>query len=1094
MVIATLSPFSAIAGNENEKYPYTMFAASEDDGAITVNADNFCVNGNIASNGTIVSSGSINVNGTKTENAGENMIYIFDKIDTEYFDNGNTCEYEADYTLEDTNININVPTEVMGETTLNGNINITTALKSLSDINLLGEVKNTDDSIIFSKYGNIIIDSTNVNVNGLIYAPFGTVEIKVQNLNLNNVVIIANKIVIECSSVNANYSSNAAEFVGVESELIYISKDEWEYMTDDNDNGLPDFFEDYENWATLIDSDEDGLPDSIEDYLETDRFSDDTDGDGLTDYYEIFKTYTEPTITDSDGNGTDDGNEDFDDDGLTNIDEYNQGTKPWVSDTDNDDLSDGDEVNLYDTDPLSPDTDGDELEDGDELVLGTDPLIPDTDGDGILDSAEIFFQTLTYENDDSVIRNVSVSMEITGNINKTTSIENVMDIDILCSDVVGLVGEPFSIESESAFEEAVISFDIDTSKLKDTEFTNLIFLWYDEENYRFVELDTEYDEENGIVSTTTTHFSKYMLVDAAIWVEAWSEILDYGTNEDSGNEDIIYNTVLAIDCSSSMSGNDPITTKTNISSAYDAKYPKTCDRIRAGESYVDHMGEEDSAGVILFSSSARIATKLTNDTETLKLALQNVTNSGGTSFNSAISKSISLYDSADLESENTINRIILLSDGQSSVSDSYLDLAVEKGIQIYTIGLGSGVIETVLTYIAEYTGGYYFKADTSGELVDIYVEIVEGGFNSTDTDGDGLYDIIEQNGIRIQNGTTIYDCDPYSADTDGDGLLDGEEITPESSYSEYTVTNPITGEVLWAKGYYYKMTSNPTKVDSDGDGLEDGRNQSISNPTKLSSSSEFVIAPVDPEPMNYTGFSGLWKTYISEISNGTNTANDYLDESDEYYQISTESKTEFIRTIAAAIGSRVLDFRYDNKEIAIHSDTTQWQKIGGYNVLYDYIFELATDMEALKVPFTYNGTDYIIWAWKGDYLNIGPGTEVGFYTKNTLTETIEDATEFEQWVVDGTLPMTLSLYILSDDGSYTNSYHWLPPEEQWWITGFMADYNDYRATADKLTQVSSIDFSSDTEMYDAFKEGLKTISYDGNIICDDASHKVWIMW
>ena len=39
----------------------------------------------MAANGTIVSSGNININGTKTENADEAMIFIFDKIDSKYF-------------------------------------------------------------------------------------------------------------------------------------------------------------------------------------------------------------------------------------------------------------------------------------------------------------------------------------------------------------------------------------------------------------------------------------------------------------------------------------------------------------------------------------------------------------------------------------------------------------------------------------------------------------------------------------------------------------------------------------------------------------------------------------------------------------------------------------------------------------------------------------------------------------------------------------------------------------------------------------------------------------------------------------------------
>ena len=46
-------PITSVRAEESVKpYPYTMFAASSDEGAITVNASNFCVNGNIATNGT----------------------------------------------------------------------------------------------------------------------------------------------------------------------------------------------------------------------------------------------------------------------------------------------------------------------------------------------------------------------------------------------------------------------------------------------------------------------------------------------------------------------------------------------------------------------------------------------------------------------------------------------------------------------------------------------------------------------------------------------------------------------------------------------------------------------------------------------------------------------------------------------------------------------------------------------------------------------------------------------------------------------------------------------------------------------------------
>ena len=42
-------------------------------------------------------------------------------------------------------------------------------------------------------------------------------------------------------------------------------------------------------------------------------------------------------------------------------------------DTDGDGVTDGDEVNIYGTDPLNPDSDGDGIDDGDEIDLGVDP-------------------------------------------------------------------------------------------------------------------------------------------------------------------------------------------------------------------------------------------------------------------------------------------------------------------------------------------------------------------------------------------------------------------------------------------------------------------------------------------------------------------------------------------------------------------------------------------------------------------------------------------------------------------------------------------------------------------------------------------------
>ncbi len=81
---------------------------------------------------------------------------------------------------------------------------------------------------------------------------------------------------------------------------------------------------------------------------------------------------------------------DSDNDGLTDWDEVNvYGTDPLDPDSDDDGLTNGDEVNIYGTDPLDPDTDDDGLNDGLEVEHGTDPLDPDADDDGIPDGEDV---------------------------------------------------------------------------------------------------------------------------------------------------------------------------------------------------------------------------------------------------------------------------------------------------------------------------------------------------------------------------------------------------------------------------------------------------------------------------------------------------------------------------------------------------------------------------------------------------------------------------------------------------------------------------------------------------------------------------------
>jgi len=95
----------------------------------------------------------------------------------------------------------------------------------------------------------------------------------------------------------------------------------------------------------------------------------DSDGDGIPDDAEISLGLDPKNPVDA--------QEDFDRDGLTNLQEFSRGTGLRNPDTDGDGLTDGDEV-ARNTNPLLRDTDGDGVPDGVEVQTGTNPLDPNS--------------------------------------------------------------------------------------------------------------------------------------------------------------------------------------------------------------------------------------------------------------------------------------------------------------------------------------------------------------------------------------------------------------------------------------------------------------------------------------------------------------------------------------------------------------------------------------------------------------------------------------------------------------------------------------------------------------------------------------------
>ena len=209
---------------------------------------------------------------------------------------------------------------------------------------------------------------------------------------------------------------------------------------DSDGDGLNDYDEMHRYYTNpdSNDSDGDGLLDGDEITLyETNATSADSDSDGLNDYEELNSYYTDPNNNDTDSDGLLDGDEikiydtnvtnsDSDEDGLNDYEEIKHYyTNPHSRDSDSDGLLDSDEIRLYETNATNPDTDGDCLLDSFEILhYETNATVVDTDGDSINDGIEIY----TYGVDELNLTCLSAPETLEGGYNPNPPKDGIPDM------------------------------------------------------------------------------------------------------------------------------------------------------------------------------------------------------------------------------------------------------------------------------------------------------------------------------------------------------------------------------------------------------------------------------------------------------------------------------------------------------------------------------------------------------------------------------------------------------------------------------------------------------------------------------------------
>ena len=654
----------------------------------------------------------------------------------------------------------------------------------------------------------------------------------------NNPILLPsyNTITVSAVLTNGNIITNTLQLVSESNE----NHENFELDTGDNDgDGLL-------NWQELA--------------LGTDPNNPDTDDDGLTDWEEIYITFSNPLLYDTYSLGISDADADFDDDGISNIDEIRiYGTDPLSSDTDGDWLSDYDEIFVYGTNPLNLDTDGDGAEDGWEVWHGFDPLVFNRS----------FNHTVSYGEPNQLFPvTASVTVDLNGAQVESLSIRTVKPSEnwMLAPTIPGYLGVAYDFSVDGDFRTAEMTFQYDESLgTIGSDFQPRIY-YYDENTGDLLELPKQ-NVENGRVTVTVSHFSKYILLNKIDFDAVWDiDIRAPRRGDDTSPIDLI----LVIDESNSMRDND----SGDI-------------RVLASRQIASSLFEGDRVGVIGFDSRARLLSELTDDMDAARAAISKISISGGTAMYAGLAMALDEFQNNSRPNSRKI--IIALTDGEDypqnpDAYDSIIDEAKNKSVVIYTIGLGNSLNELLLDSIAQKTGGAYFHATLAEEIYQGFEFIGSQAIEEMeDSNGDGIPDyfsrLIFEGKLRLQNGSaelmgTDFDSDP---DIDGDGLLNGEEIEI----------------VRRGDRIYVKLLSHPLLPDSDFDGKNDY--EEIQNGTRPLFPDFFDLADIDNlmrssdfEYIKYahgydpSGFESFWNAFISTLA-GVSVQQSYTFELAEFF-------------------------------------------------------------------------------------------------------------------------------------------------------------------------------------------------------------------
>ncbi len=432
-----------------------------------------------------------------------------------------------------------------------------------------------------------------------------------------------------------------------------------------------------------------------------------------------------------------------------------------------------------------------------------------------------------------------------------------------------------------------------------------------------------------------------MVVNKKTWYDVWrNEINYYKTERPKKNTDIVF----AVDISGSMVGPEIRHAKDAMKGIIKAKRGK------------------DRCSIVTFADKADVVQKFSNHSDKLVKSVNAISAEmeNKTNVSKGLRKAISQYTGDSYKDKGYQRYIVLICDGDTEYNKEIVDLAKKNDIAILTVLIGTDN-EADLKKMSKETGGKFYTVEKTESIADVLFKLKKdtmGELKTKDSDGDGLYDILEK-GMLCQNGK-IEVTNPYAKDSDFDFVKDLDEMGGEKSLDEDGLPKRkkkifVKDTEEWIEARYFVYRSSPTRKDTDQDGYRDDVDKHPKrNDVKLTEIFQKQYIPiVSGDTQYYGGDQGWWEKTDSKMADkgcgiiGGSDVLLYLKRRKDNNTLSKISKSTYIDYVNFVRKHYI-------KKMPIFDEMTAFNLQSGMNKYFD---NYSLKMKAVAYPFAFSGNN-----------------------------------------------------------------------------------------------------------------------------------------